>query len=211
MRMCVVRSRSRLMNSRRPAAPGRVLALFADRADVVVAGVQLRQHARDLLRRILQVGIERDHVAAAGVRKPGQDRPVLAKVRREQHHARDLGAQLELLAQYRDRTIAAAVVDEDDLVAAAERVERRVQAREQRRQHFLLVVDGNDQRQVGLPVHGRELPAALRLGARVAAAARAGASAASTRSTSPSCMAGNIGRLTMLRPMRSACGKSPGP
>ncbi len=210
MRICVVRSRSRLMNLRRPAAPDDVLALLADRAHVVVAGVKLRQHACDFLRRILQVRIERDHVAAAGVREAGQDRPVLAEIRGEQNHARDLRAALELLAQYRHRTIAAAVVDEDDLVAAAQRIERRIQAREQRREHFLLVVDRNDQRDVGRLVHGRELPAALRAGER-AAAARAGPSAARTRSTSLSCIAGNIGRLTMLRPIRSACGKSPGP
>src|SRR5262249_7540903 len=56
-------------------------------------------------------------------------------------HVRPLG---ELLAQQRRRAVAAAVVHEDQLVAHLERVERRVEPREQRRQALLFVVNGDD-------------------------------------------------------------------
>jgi len=75
---------------------------------------------------------------------------MLAVIRVEQHDPRCVGAAFPLFAQQRSRAIAAAVVDEDDLVARIQRVERRVQPGEQRRQTGLLVEDWNDDRELRL-------------------------------------------------------------
>ena len=64
------------------------------------------------------------------------------------------GPALKLLAQQRRRPVLAAVVDEHALVGDAERVERRIQAREQGGQHLLLVVDGDDDAEFGRAGHG---------------------------------------------------------
>src|SRR6266576_2460707 len=52
-------------------APQHVLAALADGADVVRAGVHGGDQSRDLLGRVLQVGIQCDHVSAVRVRKGG--------------------------------------------------------------------------------------------------------------------------------------------
>jgi hypothetical protein len=105
------------MALRGPGAEQAVLALAADAADVVVALAHLGDQLVDFLGRVLQVGIERDDDLAAAMLEAGHDRHVLAGVGGEEHHARDVGPGLELLAQDRRRAVAAAVVDEDDLVA----------------------------------------------------------------------------------------------
>ena len=104
---------------RGPAPPGDVLAVAADRADVVVAVVHRVQQQADLLGRVLQVGIERDDASPRHMLEARQDRPVLAEVAVEEDHARDVGPALELRRQQRGRAVAAAVVDEDDLVGCA--------------------------------------------------------------------------------------------
>ncbi len=115
------------------APPPRVLARSPHAADVVVAGVHLGQQAGDLLRRILQVGIERDDALAAHVLEAGDDRHVLAVVGVEQDDPRHVGSGQELVLEQRRRAVAAAVVDEDDLVRDMQRVERRIQPGEQAR------------------------------------------------------------------------------
>ena len=102
--------------ARGDVAPPAVAALLADAADVVVALVHLGEQLADFLRRVLQVGIQGDDALAAAVFEAGHDRHVLAEVAVEQHHAGDVRALLELLAQDRGGAVAAAVVDEDDLV-----------------------------------------------------------------------------------------------
>src|SRR5205085_220855 len=85
--------------SRGRLAPQDVLAAPANGADVVGAGVHGGDDPRDLLRRVLQVGVEGDHVGAARLREGGEDRQVLAGVPREQHHPGDVRTPLELAAQ----------------------------------------------------------------------------------------------------------------
>src|SRR5581483_731639 len=94
----------------------------------------------------------------------------------------------ELLAQDGRRAVAAAVVDEDHLVAEPQRIERRIEAREERLEARLFVIDRNDDREL----HASTFFAAWQ-----------------TRSTSLSNIAGKSGNVTMLRPTRSACGNWP--
>ena len=194
---------------RRRAPPPRVLALAAHAADVVVSRVHRREQLADLLRRVLQVGVERDDALAAAALETGDDRDVLAVVGVEQHDPGDVGPALELLAQQRRRAVAAAVVDEDDLVGPRQRVERRVEAREQRRQAGLLVVDRNHDRQVGVPHGPFHWP--KRSARQRRAAAMIAAVAAQTRSTSAAVSAACSGSVTVSRAMRSVTGKSPSP
>jgi len=76
----------------------------------------------------------------------------------------------------------------------AERIERRVQAREQRRQHLLLVVHGNHDRDAG--THEPSSPSVRE-------------TASHTRSTSAFSIPGNSGSVAMPLPMRSAWGNCP--
>ncbi len=124
----------------------------------------------------------------------GQDCHVLSGIAREHDHASHVGALLELLPEDRDGTIVTAVVHEEDLVIPLQPLERRIQAREQLGKPALLVVDGDDDRNAG--THRRAPP-------------RISFVAATTRSTSDSSIAGNRGRVTVSRPMRSALGNCP--
>jgi hypothetical protein len=124
------------------------VALASHAADVVVALVHLGEQPRNLLGRVLQIGVQRDDALAARALEARHDRHVLAEVAVEQHHARHVRALRELLAQQRRGAVAAAVVDEDHLIAPAERIERRVQPREERRQPFFLVVHRDDDRKI---------------------------------------------------------------
>src|SRR3989338_4657141 len=83
------------------------------------------------------------------------DRHVLAEVAVEQDYPRHIGALLKLFAQYRGGTVTAAVVDEYDLVADAELIQRRIQAIEQGLQAMLLVIDGDDDGKLKGCIHGR--------------------------------------------------------
>jgi hypothetical protein len=75
---------------------------------------------------------------------------MLPEVRVEQHHAGVLGAPLKLLPQQRDGVVPAAVVDEDAFVGNTERIERRIQSREQGRQDLLFVVNRDDDAELGI-------------------------------------------------------------
>ena len=159
-----------------------------------MAFAHFRDQLADFLRRILQVGVERDDDVAAAVLETGHDRHVLAGIGGKQDDAGDIGPRLELLAQDRRRAVAAAVVDEDDLVGFAQGVERRVKAGEQRRESGFLVVDGDDDGECG---RGHAISGRLAV------------SAEQTRSTSLSCIEGKRGSVSVAAPMRSASGKSP--
>ena len=92
----------------------------------------------------MQVGVHHDDGLAARVVHAGGDGDLMAEI----------AAQLEKsiprvhaglgLANDRAR-IARAVVDENRLGRPVERVQQRVKAAQQQRQHSLLVVDGNDE------------------------------------------------------------------
>jgi hypothetical protein len=62
----------------------------------------------------------------------------------KEDHPRDVGPGRELLAQDGRRAVAAAVIDEDDFVAFAKCVQRRIEAGEERGEAGFLVVDGYD-------------------------------------------------------------------
>jgi len=126
------------------AAPPRILAGATHAADVIGAGVHRCEQLADFLRRILQVGVERHDPCSAHALESGQDGEVLPVVAVEVDDARFVGSARELLAQQCARPIPAAVVDENHLVGDLQRIERRVEAREQRGQPRLLVVDGDD-------------------------------------------------------------------
>ncbi len=118
--------------------------------DVVVALIELVDQFADLLRRILQVGIQGDHELAARIGQARHHGRVLAEVGVEHHHPRLLRAQQELLPQQRDRTILAAVIDEHDFEGDLQRIEGRIQPREQGRQHGLFVVNRNHDAELGI-------------------------------------------------------------
>ena len=134
---------------RGPGAEERVLPVQPEAADVVVARVDLREQLRNLLGRILQVGVERDDDVAAHPLERRHDRHVLAVVGVEIDDAGDVGPRGVLGAEQFERPVGAAVVGEDDLVGPAEPVEHGVEAGEERRQVRLLVVDGDDDRETG--------------------------------------------------------------
>ncbi len=62
-----------------------VLAVLTHGADHVIALIGFRHQARDLLRRVLQIGIQGDDQIARHVAEPGHNRRVLAVVAVEQH------------------------------------------------------------------------------------------------------------------------------
>lgn len=167
--------------ARRPAPPGRVLALGADAADHVVALRGALHQARDFLRRVLQVGIEGDHQVSTGLFEAGEDRRVLAVVAVEDH--RHHGAAVAFgggLQEFRG-AVAAAVVDQHDLEGAAQLQAGGLGAAQQFGQAGFLVVDRDHHRdqvdRIGL--HRRF--------SRMSSMARA------TRSMSSSRMSGNSG------------------
>src|SRR3989338_4954666 len=133
--------------------PPAVAALAADRADVVVPFVHLREQQAGILRRVLQVGVQSHYALPAAVLESRQDRHVLAEIAVEQDHPRHIGTLLELLAQDRGGTVAAAVVDEQNLIRDTELVQRRVQPVEQGLQALLFVIDGDDDGKVDRALH----------------------------------------------------------
>ncbi len=172
-------------------SPQAILPGLPDAADVVVALVHRRQQLADFLRRILQIGVQRHHPLAPAILEAGHDRHVLAVIGVEQDDPRDVGPGQELVFQQRRRAVAAAVVDEQHFVGYPQCVQRRIEPREQRGQRFLFVVDGNDDRELGI-VH-----------------ANTSLTAAHTRSTSARVIVGNSGSVTVSRAMRSVFGNSP--
>ena len=128
------------------AAEPAVLALPADRADVVIAFAHLGHQVADFFGRVLQVGVKgNNHVAATGF-EARHDRHVLAKVAIEQHHSCYIRAPGELLTQDGRGAVARTVVDEDDLVTLPHCIKRRIQAREQRVQAVFFVVNRDNDR-----------------------------------------------------------------
>ena len=78
------------------SSPPRILARTPHAADVVVARVHCGEELGDLLGRILQIGVERDHALAARAIETGDDRHVLTVVRIEHDHPCHVGT-LEVL------------------------------------------------------------------------------------------------------------------
>src|SRR5580765_5894462 len=100
---------------RRPPEPA-VFARTAYAADAIESAIELADDLRDFFRRVLQVGVERDHVASARFLKAGSERRVLTEIASQDDDACRRWTLLELGAQQRQRAIGAAVVDEYDFV-----------------------------------------------------------------------------------------------
>jgi hypothetical protein len=95
------------------AEPG-VVALLSPGVDQVVAGPEGLDQLGQLLRRVLQVGVERDDPVAQSRLEARHHRGVLPEIAREAHDAQRRAGVL-LLAQQRERAVGAAVVHDDDL------------------------------------------------------------------------------------------------
>ena len=130
------------VDGERGGAPEKgVLAVLAHAAHDVVALRELRQQLRDLLGRVLQVGVERHGHVARHVAKARQDRLVLAEVAGEVERAERVRPFRRPILQDPEGAVAAAVVDHDDLVRIAAAVHHGRQAAQELRQVALLVVD----------------------------------------------------------------------
>ena len=134
MRIFVVRSRMRLMTRDAAVRHQESWRICANRSDVVGAGVQRGDYRANFLRRILQVGIQRDRDAAAHALESGENGQVLAGIARQHDGAHAVRMCRHDFAKQGGRVVAAAVVDEDHFIGSAQCVERREEAREQQRQ-----------------------------------------------------------------------------
>ncbi len=127
-----------------------VLPPAGDHVDAVL--VEHRDQPGDLLRVVLQVGVDgRDHLAV-GRREPGLERRRLPAVLRHPQHPQPRVPPHPRLEQPR-RPVRAPVVNEQHLERPAQRRQRRVDPAEQNVDVLLLVVTGDHQRQVGVCVH----------------------------------------------------------
>src|SRR6185369_3648640 len=117
-----------------------VLAVVPPARDEVAALFEPGDQARDVARIVLAVRVERDDDVTGRPFEPGSNRRRLAEVAPEAYdaHVRVLVADA---TQRLERSVARAVVDVDDLVAAAEIRKRGGQLRMQRHEVVDLVVD----------------------------------------------------------------------
>ena len=125
-----------------------VPALDAHRPHDVVPLVDGGHDAGDLLRGVLEVRIERDDDLPTGRLEARHDRHVLTEVAVEVDEADHVGPQSPMAQQEGKRRVPAAVVYEDDLVGAPHPVQDGEEAREEVGEALLLVVDGDDHRDV---------------------------------------------------------------
>ncbi len=108
----------------------RTVALAAplDRIDDHGALAPFLDHRRDQLRRMLQIGVNRDHRVAARSLEAGEQRRLLAKIAREPEPL-DAGILPGQILHPIERRVATAVVDHDDLQvhrAGRERVDYHI-------------------------------------------------------------------------------------
>ncbi len=101
------------------AAP-RVAPGGAAAARDVRAGLDRRDEARDVLRRVLEVAVHRHDDLAARAREPGVHRGVLAEVALEADGAHARVGLVQAL-EHGEAAVRRAVVDEDQLVGLAAR------------------------------------------------------------------------------------------
>src|SRR5262249_37575204 len=111
----------------------------------VVALVELGEQPRDLLGRVLKIGIDRHDLLAAALSESGHDRLLLAEVLRQMHDHDALVAG-RMLADPLEGLIRRSAVDEQNLVRAAEPLKHRMQSFEQDHNRLLLVVHRHNDR-----------------------------------------------------------------
>ena len=132
---------------RRQLAGEAVLPVLPPAADDVVALVELLEQPPDVGRVVLEVAVHRDDDSPRAWSKPAAIAAVWPKFRRswtsEPPVARGERGELRVGA------VAAAVVDDDDLVRAPELVERVDELASSGSTFVLLVVDRDDDRQLG--------------------------------------------------------------
>src|SRR4029079_780831 len=85
----------------------------------VSACIETGEEGGDLLRRVLQIIVERDRAIEPGSTDPTEDRVVLAVVAAELHTSDSLVVPREV-ADHRPRAVRTGVLDEDDLVRLAQ-------------------------------------------------------------------------------------------
>jgi hypothetical protein len=111
--------------------------------DDVIAAAPRSDHVRNVLGRILQIGVDDDDSVSIGGVQTGAHRHFLAEIagKIEHHHASIAGVDVP---QQRHRFIATAIVDVDDLAIRRESVQDSRQPTVELDQDRLLVVHGND-------------------------------------------------------------------
>ena len=92
-----------------------VMTFLAPSADDVVAFVDRGDQPRNFLRRILQVGVERDDDLAARLLEAREDRRMLSEVARQLDHPHAPLFARRDFAQYAERIVARSVVDKNRL------------------------------------------------------------------------------------------------
>ena len=129
-----------------------VLAVLAHGTDHVVALIGLLDQARDLFRRVLQVGIKGNDQVTGNVAEARHNRRVLTivAVQQDRHHVAAFG--LGGFGEHSRRVIAAAVVDQQNFILPSERRAGGVGAADKLRQALLFVIHRNNDRDL---FHGR--------------------------------------------------------
>jgi hypothetical protein len=119
------------------------LAMLANRKDHVVSLLPLRNKLRHDLRRVLEIAVHHDNGSTGCVVEPGRNRDLVTEVSRQfdDCQARISGRQF---MQALRRPVTAAIVDENQLVRQAGRLEGHRQALVERQQVLLLVEQRND-------------------------------------------------------------------
>jgi hypothetical protein len=114
--------------------------------DVELSGRQRVVHPRELVRFVLQVGIQGEDVLASRHLEAALEGRRLAEVPPERENAY-FGVQPGKRPQLLERVVGRAVVDEEQLVTRLERPQSLANCRDELAEALALVVDGNDDRE----------------------------------------------------------------
>ena len=127
--------------ARRQLAEQAVLAVLANCAYHVIAFIGFRYQARDLFRRVLQVGIQSDNQVARYVAKASHNGGVLTVVTVKQYGYDVASFNLCGVSEHLGRIVAAAIIYQQNFVRLAHSVTGCRGAADQFRQALLLVVN----------------------------------------------------------------------
>ena len=118
-------------------------AAGAPSADQVVALAEFVDQPRNVRRIIFAVAVERHHDRAGGAIESAGQRGGLTGIARQPEHAH-VRVALANTAQHLEAAVAAAVINEQDLLGAAQTAQHRVELAMERREVVPLVVKRND-------------------------------------------------------------------